>query len=190
MSYVTFVPQAPIGESADPGVFVQGTHVPAPLVEQSGVWIKSSGSAILLQDSYRLSTCDHPMWLVVDEGNILFQHREMEVPLKKGECAVIPAHTDGCLVHRARDARLLWFTVDGPHTESFMRQMNAYNRVPAKQGMLPSMVILIREDRLGSAEVTYCSHGYSSDPGFPDTAKRAHISWTMSESSLSASLPV
>ena len=26
-----------------------------------------------------------------------------------------------------------------------MRQMNAYNRVPAKQGMLPSMVILIRQ---------------------------------------------
>ena len=37
MPYVTFVPQAPMGESADPGIFVQGTHVPAPLVERSGV---------------------------------------------------------------------------------------------------------------------------------------------------------
>ena len=145
MSYVTFVPQAPIGESADPGIFVQGTHVPAGLAEQSGVWIKTAGSAILLQDSYRLSSCENPMWLVVDDGNILFQHRDMEMPLKKGECAVIPAHTEGCLIHIAKDTRLLWLTVDGPLTESFMRQMNAFNRVPAKQGMLPSMVILIRQ---------------------------------------------
>ena len=71
--------------------------------------------------------------------------REMEVPLKKGECAVIPAHTDGCMIFSAKDTRLLWLTVDGPLTESFMRQMNAYNRVPAKQGMLPSMVILMRQ---------------------------------------------
>ena len=90
MSYVTFVPQAPIGENADPGIFVQGTHVPAGLAEQSGVWIKTAGSAILLQESYRLSSCENPMWLVVDDGSVLFQHRDMEVSLKKGECAVIP----------------------------------------------------------------------------------------------------
>jgi len=145
MSYVTFVPQAPLGENADPGIFVQGTHVPAPIVEQNGVWIKTAGSSILLQDSYRLSTVDCPLWLVVDDGSILFRHREMEVPLKKGECAVIPAHSDGVVIHNAKDTRLLWFTVDGPLTESFMRQMNAFNRVPAKQGMLPSMVLLIRQ---------------------------------------------
>ena len=145
MSYVTFVPQSPVGEKADPGIFVQGNHVPAPLVEQSGVWIKTAGSAILLQDTYRLATCENPLWLVVDDGSVVFQHHDMEVALKKGECAVIPAHTEGCMVLGARDCRLLWLTVDGPLTESFMRQMNAYNRVPAKQGMLPSMVILIRQ---------------------------------------------
>lgn len=145
MSYVTFVPQTTAGESADPGIFVQGVHVPAPLVEQSGVWIKTAGSAILLKDAYRLSTCESPMWLVVDDGTVTFQHREMELPLKKCECVVVPAHTEGCLVHKAKESRLLWLTVDGPLTESFMRQMNAYNRGPAKQGMLPSMVILIRQ---------------------------------------------
>ena len=145
MSYVTFVPQTTAGEQADPGVFVQGVHVPAPLVEQSGVWIKTAGSAILLQETYRLSTCENPLWLVVDEGSVAFRHQDMEVALKKGECAVIPAHTEGCMVLGAKDCRLLWLTVDGPLTESFMRQMNAYNRVPAKQGMLPSMVILIRQ---------------------------------------------
>ncbi len=145
MSYVTFVPQTTAGETADPGIFVQGTHAPAPLVEQSGVWIKTAGSAILLQETYRLSTCENPLWLVVDEGSVAFRHQDMEVALKKGECAVIPAHTEGCMVLGAKDCRLLWLTVDGPLTESFMRQMNAYNRVPAKQGMLPSMVILIRQ---------------------------------------------
>ena len=52
MAYVTFVPQAPVGESADPGIFVQGTHVPAPLVEASGVWLSTAGSAMLLNENY------------------------------------------------------------------------------------------------------------------------------------------
>lgn len=145
MSYVTFVPQAPVGESADPGIFVQGTHVPAPLVEASGVWLSTAGSAILLNENYRLSTCEAPLWLVVDDGTIIFEYRDMELPLKKGECVVIPAQTEGCRLKDAKDARLLWLTVEGPLTEDFMRQMNAFNRVPAKQGMLPSMVILIRQ---------------------------------------------
>ena len=34
-------------EDSDPGVFVQGIHVPARLVEESGVWIREAGSAIL-----------------------------------------------------------------------------------------------------------------------------------------------
>ena len=145
MPYVTFVPQAPMGESADPGIFVQGTHVPAPLVERSGIWIKTAGSAILLQQNYRLSTCDAPLWLVVDDGELIFEHREMKVPLKKGECVVIPPHTEGCMISQAKDSRLLWLTVEGMLTEDFMREMNALNRVPAKQGMLPSMVVLIRQ---------------------------------------------
>ena len=145
MAYVTFVPQAPVGESADPGIFVQGTHVPAPLVEASGVWLSTAGSAMLLNENYRLSSCEAPLWLVVDDGTIAFEYKETELPLKKGECVVIPAQTEGCMLKKAKDARLLWLTVEGPLTEDFMRQMNAFNRVPAKQGMLPSMVILIRQ---------------------------------------------
>ena len=64
---------------------------------------------------------------------------------KKGECFVIPAGTTDCRLEEARDSRLLWFTVDGALATSFLRQMNALNRVPAKQGMLPSMVVLIRQ---------------------------------------------
>lgn len=58
---------------------------------------------------------------------------------------VIPPHTEGCMISQAKDSRLLWLTVEGMLTEDFMRQMNALNRVPAKQGMLPSMVVLIRQ---------------------------------------------
>ena len=145
MSYVTFVPKAPMSDHADAGVFVQGTHVPMPIVEQGGVWIKTAGSAMLLEQSYRLSTCDAYLWLVVDEGNLTFSHLNMQVTLKKGECVVIPPTTEGCMLEDAREARVLWLTLDGPLAESFMRQMNALNRVPAKQGMLPSMVVLIKQ---------------------------------------------
>ena len=145
MSYVTFVPQVAGSASADAGVFVQGTHVPIPLVEQSGVWIRTAGSAMLLEKSYRLSSCDAPLWLVVDEGTLTFSHLSASLPLKRGECVVIPAGTDNCLLDNARDARVLWFTLDGRLAPAFMRQMNALNRVPAKQGMLPSMVVLIRQ---------------------------------------------
>ncbi|MEG0270228.1 MAG: AraC family transcriptional regulator [Clostridia bacterium] len=145
MSYVTFVPQSPVGENTDSGVFVQGTHVPMPLVEQSGVWIQTAGSAILMQQSYRLSTCDASLWLVVDEGSVDFSHRDQSFSLGRGECVVIPAQTDGCLIQNAKDARLLWLTIEGKLSDDFLRQMNALNRVPAKQGMLPSQVILIRQ---------------------------------------------
>lgn len=40
-------------EDSDPGVFVQGIHVPARLVEESGVWIREAGSAILTRTSTR-----------------------------------------------------------------------------------------------------------------------------------------
>lgn len=145
MSYVTFVPQAPAGENTDPGVFVQGMHVPMPLVEQSGIWIRTAGSAMLLRQNYRLSSCDAPLWLVVDDGALTFFYREQSLPLKGGECVVIPSHTDGCMLQGAKDARLLWLTVEGPLAGEFLRQMNAFNRVPAKQGILPSQIVLIRQ---------------------------------------------
>lgn len=145
MSCVTFVPHTAAGENADPGVFVQGTHVPAPLIEKSGVWIASAGSAILLQEGYRLSSCESPLWLVVESGSLVFTNHTLEMRMNEGECVVVPPQTDGCVLEKARDARLLWFTLDGPLTNEFMQQMNALNTIPAKQGVLPSMVGLIRQ---------------------------------------------
>lgn len=146
MSYLAFLPQGSSVEKADSGIFVQGTLVPDALVEQSGVWIKAAGSAILLQDSYKLSLCDAPLWLVLEDGHVVFSaHDGTEIPFKRGQCVVIPANTVGCALAGAKDARLLWMALDGPLTESFMARMNAFNRTPARQGILPSMTELIRQ---------------------------------------------
>ena len=128
-----------------PDVVVQGVHTPAELVRQSGVWIDTAGSAFLSQQEYQLAPCEAPLWLVAEEDSFVFCHEDMKITLQRGECLIVPAHTEGCTLQKAKDARVLWLILGGPLMENFMRQMNAYNRVPAKQGMLPSMVILIRQ---------------------------------------------
>lgn len=138
-----FLPLHP--EISDPGVFVQGVHTPSELIEKSGLWIERAGSAMLAQQAYSLAPCDHPLWLVADEGNMVFSSGGQDWSFRKGECFVIPAGTAGCALHEAKDARLIWFTLAGSLTEDFMRQMNAWNRVPARQGVLPTQVLLIRQ---------------------------------------------
>ncbi|MDD3213044.1 MAG: helix-turn-helix domain-containing protein [Eubacteriales bacterium] len=145
MACIQFIPKPPVINDGDPGVFVQGTHMPAPLVEASGVWIHSAGSAILQQQNYRLYTCDKWLWMIVDEGAACFTLRDEETELSKGECMVIPPNTEGCGLKNARDARLLWLTIDGPLSSDFLKEMNAFNDVPARQGTLPSQVILSRQ---------------------------------------------
>ena len=132
-------------EDSDPGVFVQGIHVPARLVEESGVCIREAGSAILTQDQYQIAPFYHTLWLVADEGDMTMTFGNQRLRFKKGECFVIPAGTTDCRLEEARDSRLLWFTVDGALATSFLRQMNAHNLVPARQGILPNQVLLIRQ---------------------------------------------
>ncbi len=131
--------------SATPDVVVQGVHTPAELVRQSGVWIDTAGSAFLSQQEYQLAPCDAPLWLVAEEDSFVFCHEEMKITLQRGECLIVPAHTEGCTLQKAKDARVLWLILGGPLMENFMRQMNAYNRLPARQGMLPTQVVLIRQ---------------------------------------------
>lgn len=145
VTYVQFIPKPPVTESGEPGVFVQGTHTPADLAAQSGVWIHSAGSAILQQQNYRLYTGDKWLWMIVDEGVATFTSREEEIELSKGECVVVPPNTEGCGLKNAKDARILWLTIDGPLSGQFLKEMNALNDVPARQGTLPSQVILSRQ---------------------------------------------
>ena len=145
MSYLTFEPYPQAPEAGEAGVFVQGTHIPVPLVEKSGIWIHSAGSAMLLQDAYRLSSCEHWYWLIADEGSLVFSYDETSFPMNKGECVVIPPRMQKCSLHTARDARLLWMSFDGPASQEFLQQMNALCDIPAKQGMLPTQVLLARQ---------------------------------------------
>ena len=145
MSYVTFVPKPPVIDGGDPGVFVQGTHNPMPMVERSGVWIHSAGSAMLQQQNYRLSTCDRWLWMIVDDGALTFTYHDEQMSLNKGECVVIPPCMDGCGLQDAKDARMLWLTIDGSLAPEFLEQMNALSDVPTKQGTLPSQVLLSRQ---------------------------------------------
>ena len=145
VSYVQFIPKPPVIDGGDPGVFVQGTHTPVTLVEQSGVWIHSAGSAMLQQQNYRLYTCDKWLWMIVDDGSMTFNCKDEEFELGKGECVVVPPSMDGCGLKNAKDARILWLTIDGPLSADFLKQMNALSDVPAKQGTLPSQVLLSRQ---------------------------------------------
>lgn len=132
-------------EENESGVFVQGIHYPAMLVEKSGVWIKHAGSAMLTQQEYTIEPIAYPVLLVADEGDMQFAFREHAWPLYKGESVIIPAGAAGCSIQNAKDCRLLWFTLDGPLTAALLKQINAYNRVPAKQGILPNQILLIRQ---------------------------------------------
>lgn len=127
------------------GVFVEGVHVPNPLVQQSGIWIHSAGSAILLQERYQLSVSPYYQWLIVDEDSLVFRFGEERIPMKKGDCLVIPPQKGDCILEEAKDARLLWFSLQGPLTQGFLRQMNALSSLPARQGMLPTQVLLTRQ---------------------------------------------
>lgn len=143
MEGLKFIPRQ--AEENESGVFVQGTHYPAMLVEKSGVWIKHAGSAMLTQQEYTMEPIAYPVLLVADEGDMRFAYREHVWSFEKGESVIIPAGTEGCTLLDARDCRLLWFTLDGPLTATLLKQINAYNRVPAKQGILPSQILLIRQ---------------------------------------------
>lgn len=145
MSSLTFVPKPPLVGSGDPGIFVEGTHTPIPIVEKSGVWIYSAGSAILQQSSYKLSICERYLWMIVDDGNVTFEHKDSSFIVPKSECLIIPPRTEGCCLENAKDARLLWITLEGPLAPDFLDQMNALVAVPAKQGTLPSQVLLTRQ---------------------------------------------
>ena len=145
MSLLAFTPLPPFLGDGDPGVFVEGEHQPVPLVTQSGVWLHSAGSAMLQQNAYSLGGVEQWLWMIVDEGCLDFAAGETEFEVQKGECVVIPPRMNACALGRAKDARILWFTIDGPLSGPFLQQMNALSTAPAKQGVLPSQVLLTRQ---------------------------------------------
>ncbi len=145
MPNTMFFPLPPFEGTGDPGIFVEGIHLPGALVTESGVWIHGAGSAMLEQNRYLLSAPKRCLWLIVEDGSLLFRFGEGHMSLKKGECMVIPALTEGCVLEEAKDTRLLWMELEGPLCPEFLRQMNALGPLPSKQGMLPTQVMLTRQ---------------------------------------------
>ncbi len=145
MSLLDLIPIPPLLGDGEPGVFVAGTHCPVTLVTQSGVWLHSAGSAMLQQSAYQLSPMTQWLWMIVDDGCLLFEAEDSLFEVQKGECVVIPPSVPGCVLRQAKDARILWFTLDGPLSGDFLQQMNALSTAPAKQGVLPSQVLLTRQ---------------------------------------------
>lgn len=145
MSVITFHPVPPCSAADDAGIFVQGIHTPVQLIEDSGVWIHSAGSAILLKEEYELEKETYWTWLIVESGRITLEGKDSKFDLRKGECAVLPLRVNNCHITRAKDARILWLTIDGPQATAFLAEMNSLTSAPAKQGFLPSQVILAQQ---------------------------------------------
>ena len=145
MSTFALRPVDTVSSPAEAGVFVQGVHVPDELVRSSGMWIDTAGSAMLLKQEYAFIAMETPLWLVVEEGSVTFSCPSSEIELKKDECVVVPAEASGCMLKKAREARLLWFSIAGGLTDSLMEKMNVSTLRPVRQGMLPGMVQLIRQ---------------------------------------------
>lgn len=137
-----FCPQT---ADSEPGVFVEGVHAPGTFTQKSGVWPAAAGSALLMQDAYSIPPIHSPAWLVCEEGKATLNHALITIEMSAGQCVVVPADTDQLTLSDCRDARMLWFTLDGPLTRDYMNEMNAFALVPARQGILPNMIELIRQ---------------------------------------------
>jgi AraC-like DNA-binding protein len=145
MENTFFLPLPPLTEDGDPGVFVQGVHVPTDLVQKSGIWVHRAGSAMLLQSAYQLSIPDEAFVLIVDEGRVNLEYGTNHYVLNRGECMVLPPNATGCTLSRAKDARLLWMTLAGPLCPDVLQKMNASSRFPIRQGVLPTQILLVRQ---------------------------------------------
>lgn len=160
MPSTMFLPLPPLTADSDPGVFVEGIHIPNPLVRQSGCWIHSAGSAMLQEERYQLSSSPFCQWLILEEDSLRFRFGQESFSLKKGDCLVIPPQWENCQLEEAKDARLLWFSLQGPLTQGFLRQMNALSALPARQGMLPTQLQLTRQ--IVQVLVRHCGTGDAS----------------------------
>ena len=145
MSYIIFEPLDANLTLEEAGVFVQGTHNPSSLIVKTGIWIDSAGSALFTQDNFRLSTGDVITWLIVDEGSLTFVANNQEMLLTKGRCVSLPPDTQHCEIRGAENSRLLWVTFAGPLRKDFLARMNSLNLVPARQGVLPTQIMLVRQ---------------------------------------------
>jgi len=126
-------------------VVIEGEQVPDILVEKSGVWIQSAGSAILSPRDYQVIPADHWLWIATENGQAHFTWNKSDFPIEKNECLILPPHVEGAVLNCAEDVKLMWFSLSGFLANEFLQSMNALSNMPVRQGMLPSQVNLMHQ---------------------------------------------
>ncbi len=139
------VPFLPLDDSNNSNVIIEGEQVPDFLVEKSGVWIHSAGSAMLSPGTYQVIPADHWLWIATENGQADFIWNKTEFTIMESECLILPPHVEGAVLNNKKDIKLLWFSLSGPLANDFLQSMNAFSNMPVKQGMLPAQVTILQQ---------------------------------------------
>ena len=130
------------GDHPVPAVLVESTHTPDSLASASGIYITASGSAMLQADTYLLRSIDQWLWLAAESGSLTMQDDTMELNLRAGDCCMIPPNHLPVTMVVSQEARILWISVGGTLSGSFLQRMGALPHHMMKQGALPSQINL------------------------------------------------
>ena len=130
------------GDHPVPAVLVESTHTPDSLASASGIYITASGSAMLQADSYLLRSFDQWLWLAAESGSLTIRDDSMELNLRSGDCCMIPPDHLPVTMVVPQEARILWISVGGTLSGSFLQRMGALPHHMMKQGALPSQINL------------------------------------------------
>lgn len=125
-------------------LYVEGTHAPDELARASGVWIAAAGTIMLPVGVYNMSDTERWLWFAVEGGQVLIEQGDISFTLRSGDCCMLPPMTSGVSVNAAQEARVLWLTVDGVLSGTFLQRMGALPHRVMKQGALPSQLNLAR----------------------------------------------
>ena len=125
-------------------LYVEGTHAPDELARASGVWIAAAGTIMLPVGLYNMSDTERWLWFAVEGGQVLIEQGDISFTLRSGDCCMLPPMTSGVSVNAAQEARVLWLTVDGVLSGTFLQRMGALPHRVMKQGALPSQLNLAR----------------------------------------------
>lgn len=139
------VPFIPLDGTHDSNVVVEGEQVPDFLVEKSGVWIHSAGSAMISPGTYRVIPADHWLWVATESGQADFEWNKTEFAILENECLILPPHVEGAVLNNKKDIKIIWFCLSGPLATDFLQSMNAFSNMPVKQGMLPAQVTILQQ---------------------------------------------
>ena len=112
-------------DEANQPLYVEGNHAPDELARASGVWIGSAGSAMLPLGLYHMSDTSRWLWFAVENGLVQLENDDVSYSLHGGDCCMLPPGPLCVTVTATQEARVLWMTVDGVLSSSFLQRMGA-----------------------------------------------------------------